>query len=249
MKSAAGLGLFLILFSFTSMAADLMPGSSIDINGGAAIMSTSLTGTGFAADTSGTTGLSYGGNLGYAWSKGSCLHFKYSESGAQFSPPATISPSKIKATQSEFTFYGIFQPFEDSGAKNLRFGLGYTQLIYAVDSNSPAIITTQRSQGLDLLVENDFDINDKYNMTAMGLLYLPHQFAESDSHTGFNPKYLGIEGGLRFNWNTREDLKTYLALVYRLDQVSFEGTGNRGVTGGTDTRTTIKILAGVNFEL
>ncbi len=223
-------------------------GYSVDLQAGLSSLAAKLEGDGFASDLTADQGLAYGVDLGYGWNNGFRLHLKYNRADGTFDPPASTTPETVDAKRTEYGLYGDMAPFQESRLSGLRLGLGYTIMIYEAEASTPPVVTEQHTQGLMLSAAHDVHFNDHWSLTVKGLLYLPHSFNEKNISTGTNPKYMGRELDLFINWKLREDLKLYLAMLYRQDIVHFDGSSSRGVTGATDTRTTIQYPIGVRFD-
>lgn len=237
-----------LILSVTANADPASPGISADLQGGFSSLAVKLEGEGFASDLMADQGMTYGADFGYGWNSGFRLHLKYSQAEGQFDPSTLVTPATVDGKRTEYRLYGIMAPFEDTAFKGLRIGMGYSLVNYEVVANSPAVITEQHSQGVSLLAEHDITFSEKWYASVKGLIYLPHNFNEKTAVTGYNPKYFGRELGLHLNWKLQEDLRIYLAVSYRQDVVHFDGTGTRGVSGATDTRTTILYPIGVRFD-
>lgn len=226
----------------------LVNGYNVEGQFGFALMATQLEGTGFAGDLSSEQGRTYGGSFGRDWERGYKLRLRYSTSSADFDPPSTVSPSIIAGSRTEYSVYGASNLGPEGWQENTWLGLGYAHLQYHFDDSSPAIATKQSSRGLTLLAGHDCWWDSGWSLSTMAMLYLPHQFSEKDANSGFNPNQLGYEAEVRLRNLLREDLIAFIGVRYRVDTVGFDGTGSRGVTGATDTRTELTIPIGFNFS-
>ncbi len=172
----------------------------------------------------------------------------YNHVSAEFDPPSAITPATVNGKRTEYRLYVMARPLQNPSLSGLRMGLGYSLLNYTVDASTPSIITEQHSQGLSLMAEHDVNFNEKWFSTLKLLFYLPHSFREKNVSTGFNPKYTGTEIVAQINWELKKNLRLYFATIFRTDTVRFDGTGTRGVTGGTDSRTTLILPVGMHFD-
>jgi hypothetical protein len=236
---------FTALFSTATYADTIIPGYTTDLQVGSKNMATVVSGSGYTANVGGPASTSYLVDFGYAWTRGVRIHVGYSSASTNFRSPTGATPATFKVTQTDTELYSLFQVRETS---DLKLGLGYKGTGYNADSVSPVAVTTQRVQGLKLLVEDDFTFTDNWSLTARGEIFLPHSISESTTYTGYSPNYMGYVIGSRLNWRLSEVALINLGVYYRSDRVNYVGTGTRGTTNGIDTRNTTFIPLGIRFE-
>lgn len=239
----------MLIFAYPCFAQDVLnSGLRVEGNFGMSSMSSKLEGTGFSADQKNSAGTTFGGNVSFGWPNGFRVFAKFQQTEAQMDTPTSVTPDKIDARREETSIYVLANMSEDSSKSPFRLGIGYALLNYSVDSTTPVLMTTQSSQGLMLMGEKDFEVGESWR-SGLGLsLYLPHTFSEQNTNTGFNPRFVGLEFSGRIAYVLREDIQIYLMPVLRQDTVKFDGSGNRGVTGGIDSRTTILIPLGMRVD-
>lgn len=238
----AFLSIFICLASY---ADTIIPGYTTDLQVGSSGMATNLSGSSYTASASGPASTSYLVDIGYAWTRGIRLHASYASASTNFNSPTGATPSTFKVSQTDTELYSLFQVKETS---DLKLGLGYKGTGYNADSVSPVVVTTQRVQGLMLVLEDDFNFTDNWSLTARGEIFLPHSISESTTFTGYSPNYMGYVAGTRVNWRLNEITLLNLGVYYRSDRVNYVSTGTRGTTNGIDTRNTTFIPVGIRFE-
>lgn len=218
-------------------------GLSIDLNGGLGILQTKLDGNGFAGEMPSSNGTSYGTNIRYTWAVENVdLGLKYNHASADFDGPSTVTPRSVQMDRDQYSLYstvGIGDSF--------RLGAGYSMVNYAVDEQSPNLVTEQQSHGLSVFVEDSFYFNEKFYSTLNLEIYVPGSLTERPVQSGFNPKYLGLELGYFLFWQKNEDISFYLGASYRQDSVHFDGEGGRGTVDAIDTRTYINVPVGLRW--
>lgn len=240
----------LLIFMATAVHAEEVAnsGPSLDFQAGLSTLNAKLDGEGFSTDVGGDQGLTYGADISYGWASGFRLHLKYSQAGGKFDAPTGTTPASIDATRTEYMLAGTFSPWESGRLSKLRVGAGYGMVNYVVDESSPVVVTSQYSRGISAMAQHDFDFSEKWGLGLKALFYMPHAFNEKEVTTGTNPKYWGQELSAQVNWQLKEDLRVYVAMVYRTDTIRFDGTGTRGVTAATDTRTMMLYPVGLKLD-
>lgn len=224
-------------------------GMSIELFGGASMMSSKLEGKGFAGELPSTSGTNYGAILSRGWAKqGIRTNLRYRRASVGFDGPSTVTPNRIGATRNEYSLLVLFNPTGESSFSSFHYGMGYNLVQYSVDRNTPAILTDQTSHGFSILVGKDFRWSDKWSSSADFTLYAPNNLSEGATPSGFNGRFLGLELELQIVYKLQEDFALYLGGDYRHEQASFTGTGARGTTGAKDIRTIISFPVGMRWD-
>lgn len=243
------IGIFSVFFLIPHALAEdvLNSGFKVDLQYGISQMSGKLEGDGFAGDNKATSGSFMGGHFSYGWVNGLRANFKYGKSTADLDTPTPVTPSKVSADREETSIY-LTQNLTGEDKNAVRVGAGYTILNYNVDASTPPILTEQHVHGLTLISEMDYFLNDQWFSTFGFSLFMPNNFNEKDVSSGYNPRYWAGELSVQLNWVVQENFRIYLKGIYRHDQVKFDGTGSRGTTNASDTRTTILLPLGVSYD-
>lgn len=238
-----------LLFSPLALAEDFgSEGFSLDIGGGLSYMDAQLEGTGFAGKLPSTQGMAYGAVVSRGWSKrGMKLSLKYNQAQADMDAPSTVTPSSISAVRSEYGL-SLLATASETFLGSFRYGAGYQVVQYAVDDNTPALITDQTTYGFAIYLERDIQFSEKWFSTLDLSVYAPNNFSERDANSGFNARFLGLGIGYQLNFKVKEELAIYLGVDYRRDAVGFSGTGARGTTNARDTRTLISVPVGIRWD-
>jgi hypothetical protein len=224
------------------------PGNFIALHSGYGIQSSSLTGTGFNSDLSGAMGLIYGAEISHqSANTGIRYSLKFENASAEQEAPAGVTPADITVLREEYRFVASI-PTWNSGGEDLRLGIGYSFLqTGATDTLPNNVMTKQSSQGVILNAAYQVKVNPEWSVGTEVLLYLPHKVQESPQVTGYNPNFVGAEVKILVDYTFSEQLVGFIGASYRMDQVSYEGTVDRGVTDGHDSRNLFAIPVGLKI--
>lgn len=226
----------------------LNPGNFLALHSGYGVHSSSLTGTGFNSDLSGAMGLIYGAEFSHLSETGIQFRIKYDKATADQEAPAGITPTNITVTREEFRFLASVSAWESGEPDILRLGAGYSFIQNgATDTLPNNVLTKQSSQGLILNATSLYKFNPLWSLESEVLIYLPHKVQESPQVTGYNPNFVGAEIKFAVDYVFSEQLVGFIGASYRLDQVSYEGTVDRGVTNGQDSRTLLAFPVGLKI--
>lgn len=238
----------LLLIGF-SASAQVEEGRYIGIQSGYGILSSSLSGAGFNSDLPGKGGLLYGVDLSYQnQDSGTQYNLKYDKVAADLTAPSGITPTSLSISREELRFAVSIAPWDSGTFENVRLGIGYALLETGGTNTSPNnVLTNQASQGLLLNASHKMKIKSEWSLLSELAIYLPHQVKESQQATGYNPKFIGYELKFSSEYPLSDDIVGFAGISYRTDQVSYDGSVNRGVTGGQDTRTLIAIPVGIKI--
>lgn len=228
----------------------LAPQNFIALYSGYGVHSSSLTGTGFNSDLSGAMGLIYGVELSHQRSESGIRYiFRYDNATADQAAPAGVTPTDISVRREEFRVMASIPTWNSGAGEDLRLGVGYSLLQTGATATSPNnVLTEQNSQGVVLNAIYHTVFNSEWSTATEVLIYLPHKIEESPQVTGTNPNFVGAELKLLVDYVFSENLTGFIGASYRLDQVSFEGTGSRGVTNGQDGRNFFALPVGIKFR-
>lgn len=240
----------LLLFTgFSTFAQSVDEGRYIAIQSGYGILSSSLSGTGFNSDLPNKGGFLYGVNLSYQnQDSGTQYNLQYDKVAVDLSAPSGVTPASLSIFRQELRFTVSIAPWDSGSFENLRLGVGYAILETGGTNTSPNnVLTNQSSQGLLLNASYKMKIKSDWLVLPEILIYLPHQVKESQQVTGYNPKFIGYELKVSGEHPLSDDIVGYAGISYRTDQVSYDGSVNRGVTRGQDTRNLITIPVGIKI--
>lgn len=213
-------------------------------------LSSKLTGSGFNSELPTNGGLVYGLEVGYQ-DKGreSQYSLKYEKISVDQNTAAGITPNAITIYREEIRFLYSFAPWEQSKLDKLRFQVGYAVLTSGGSNTSPNnILTKQQSRGVLLGTSYIYDFPSNWKLTPQILFYLPHSVKESQQVTGYNVTYLGIELKVSLDYVYSDKLTFNTGITLRNDTASFDGSVDRGVTNGKDSRDYFFIPVGVKFN-
>lgn len=241
--------LITLLFLGHSAAAQIEDGRSIAIQYGYGVLSSNLSGAGFNSSLPEKAGPLYGVDLTYQNQESEIqYHFKYDKVAVQMPAPSGVTPTNLSVFHEDLRFGASVVPGDSGGLENLRLGIGYSILSAGGTNTAPNnVLTKQSSQGLFVSSSYKMKIETDWSLISEFSLYLPHQVKESQQVTGYNPKFIGYELKLTADYPLFDDINGYAGISYRTDQVSYDGSVNRGVTGGQDTRTLIAIPIGIKI--
>lgn len=239
----------LMFVSLSAHAQSVEEGRYIGIHSGYGILSSSLSGSGFNSDLPGKGGLLYGIDFSYQNPDSSMQYnLKYDKAAVDQTAPSGVTPTNLSVFREEFRFGVSFAPWDSGRFENLRIGFGYGILQTGATDTSPNnVLTKQSSQGLLFNASYKMKLKSDWSMLSEFLIYLPHQIKESQQITGYNPKFIGAELKLLAEYPLSDDIVGFAGASYRMDQVSYDGSVSRGVTGGQDTRTQIAIPVGIKI--
>jgi hypothetical protein len=239
----------LLLTSFSVNAQSVEDGRYVGIHSGYGILSSSLSGSGFNSDLPGKGGLLYGIDFSYQNpDSGAQYNLKYEKTAVDQAAPSGVTPTNLSIFREEFRFAVSFAPWDSGKFENLRIGFGYGILQTGATETLPNnVLTKQSSQGLLFNVSYKMKMKSDWSMLSEFLIYLPHQIRESQQVTGYNPKFLGAELKLLAEFPLSDDIVGFAGASYRMDQVNYDGSVSRGVTGGQDTRTLLAIPVGIKI--
>lgn len=236
----------IIFFGAPALCQIIDDGRYVSAYGGYGILSSELSGSGFNTELPSRGGLSYGADISYqrpdsdAW-----FDLSYAKTSVDQSAPNGVTPQQISTYLEDWRF--IFS-FAIPNSDKFRIGLGYGFLKSGGTSTSPNnVLTTQTSQGLIVNASYIWQLKTNLELRSGLLIYLPHQVSESDQVTGHNPRYLGAEAKVSMEYVLSGPFVAFTGVSYRRDQVSFSGTGSRGVSGGKDVRTIWTIPLGIKI--
>ncbi len=240
----------LLMFAgFSARAQSVEEGRYVGIHTGYGILSSKLSGSGFNSDLPEKGGLLYGIDFSYQNpDSGTQYNLKYDKAGVDQSAPAGVTPTNLSVFREEFRFVISFAPWDSGRFENLRFGFGYGILQTGATDTSPNnVLTKQSSQGLLFNTSYKMKLKSDWSLLSEFLIYLPHQIKESQQVTGYNPKFIGAELKFSAEYPLSDDIVGFAGASYRMDQVSYDGSVSRGVTGGQDTRTQFAIPVGIKI--
>lgn len=240
----------LFLFaSFSAYAQSVDEGKYIAVSSGYGILSSSLSGSGFNSDLPNRGGLIYGVEFSYQNPDSETQYnLKYDKNTVNQTAPSGVTPADLSVFREEFRFVVSISPWDSGRFENLRLGLGYGILQTGATNTSPNNVSTkQSSQGLLLNALYKTKLKSDWSMLSEFLIYLPYQVKESEQITGYNPKFIGAEIKFIAEYPLSDDIVGFAGASYRMDQVSYDGSVSRGVTGGQDTRTQLAIPVGIKI--
>lgn len=240
--------LFLFFIFSEVNAQDASDNRYISLFTGYGALSSQLTGSGFNADMPAKGAMLYGLEASYQPKNDYNQYIlKYEKISADQDSPSGVSPSKITTSREEIRFLFKFSPWDSGKFEKLRLGIGYAFLESDGTITSPNnVVTKQNSQGIVLNGSYVFEVHDII-LTPEISFYLPHRFRESQQTTGYNPNYIGFELKLNAEHAFTDSLMGFIGVTYRLDTVSFDGSGDRGVTSAKDERTYFSIPMGIKI--
>lgn len=239
----------LILTSFSAHAQSVEEGRYIGLQSGYGILSSSLSGSGFNSDLPGKGGLLYGVDFSYQNpDSGTQYNLKYDKAAVDQTAPSGVTPTSLSVFREEFRFVVSISPWDSGRFENLHIGFGYGILQTGATDTSPNnVLTKQSSQGLLFNAAYKMKMKSDLSLLSEFLIYLPHQIKESQQITGYNPKFIGAELKFSAEYPLSDDIVGFGGVSYRIDQVSYDGSVSRGVTGGQDTRTQLAIPVGIKI--
>ncbi len=234
---------------FSASAQSVEEGRYIGIHSGYGILSSSLSGSGFNSDLPGKGGLLYGIDFSYQNPDGSTQYnLKYDKAAVDQTAPSGVTPTNLSVFREEFRFVIYFLPWDSGRFENLRIGFRYGSLQTGANDTSPNnVLTKQSSQGLLFNAAYKMKLKSDWTLLSEFLIYLPYQIKESSQITGYNPKFIGAEIKFLAEYPLSDDIVGFAGASYRMDQVSYDGSVSRGVTGGQDTRTQLAIPVGIKI--
>ncbi|MBX3034495.1 MAG: hypothetical protein KF865_11275 [Bdellovibrionaceae bacterium] len=235
-------------FSWTVHAqSSIEEGRFVSLYSGYGMLSSDLSGSGFNSNLPARGAGIFGASASYQGSESNArFSVDYNRIAASYNSPSGISPGSISLTREEFSFLATFAPWENGKVENLRLGIGYEYLKSAGSDTLPNnVVNRQTSQGILLSLSYLEKFGSDFSLLGEIRLYLPHQISEGPQTTGYNPKMMGEEARLIGEYLFSESMSVFTGVTYRQDQVSFDGSVDRGVTGGRDTRTLIAFPVGL----
>lgn len=243
------LTLTILFLSPALFAQSIEEGRSISAYSGYTLQSSKLSGTGFNSELPGKGSLLYGFDFSYQGQQNPTRYiFKYSTANGEQSAPSGLSPSKLTVQREEYSFQASLALWDSGILENLRLGLGYAYLQSGATDTSPNnVLTKQTTQGVLFGLSYTSKFSSDLSLISDFLIYLPHQFNESSQVTGYNTRYIGTEIKFVAEYLFADNAAVFGGMIYRLDQASFDGSVNRGVTGGVDARTVFTIPIGLKF--
>ncbi len=159
-----------------------------------------------------------------------------------------MTPTNLTLFREEFGFVISISPWDSGNFENLSLGLGYGILQTGATETAPNnLLTKQSSQGLRFNAVHKTKLKSDWSILSEYLIYLPHQIKESQQITGYNPKFISAELKFLAEYPITDDIVGFVGASYRIDQVSYDGSVSRGVTGGVDTRTQVAIPVGIKI--
>lgn len=239
----------LLLIPATLFAQTIEEGRYISVYSGYSLQSSKLSGTGFNSELPGKGSLLYGFDFSYQGQQNPTRYiFKYNTSNGEQSAPSGLTPSNLSVHREEYMFQTSLALWDSGALENLRIAIGYAYLQSgATDTTPNNVLTKQSTQGAILSLSYASKISSDLVLVSDFLIYLPHQLSESSQVTGYNPRYFGAELRLNAEYMLTDNAAVFGGISYRSDQASFDGSVNRGVTGGVDTRTAFSIPIGLKF--
>lgn len=239
----------MMLASFSARAQSVEEGRYIGLQSGYGMLSSSLSGSGFNSDLPGKGGLLYGIDFSYQQPDSEIQYnLKYDKTSVDQTAPSGVTPTSLSVFREEFRFVISISPWDSGRFENLRIGFGYGILQTGATDTSPNnVLTKQSSQGLLFNATYKTKLKSDWSVLSDFLIYLPHQIKESQQITGYNPKFIGVELKFLAEYPLSDDIIGFAGASYRIDQVSYDGSVSRGVTGGQDTRTQLAIPVGIKI--
>lgn len=253
MTTTWSLILTIFLFSCAALAQEVpsaspkSDGRYVGIQAGYGNLSSKLSGDGFNSELKGASGLLYGVEASYQ-EPDSDVHYnlKYDKISGDQSAPSGVTPKMVSVFREDLRYVVSLAPWEEGFRRNFRVGFGYGMLVTgATDTLPNNVLTKQESQGFIAMISHRTGAQTDWSMTSEFLVYLPHQIKESTQVTGYNPKYLGAEFNVRAEHTMEGRFSGFAGARYRIDQVSYDGTVNRGVTNAQETRSLLAIFFGM----
>lgn len=239
----------MMLASFSTKAQSVEEGRYVGLQSGYGMLSSSLSGSGFNSDLPNKGGLLYGIDFSYQNSDSETQYnLKYDKTSVDQMAPSGVTPTSLSVFREDFRFVISISPWDSGKFENLRIGFGYGILQTGATNTSPNnVLTKQSSQGLLFNASYKMKLKSDWSMLSEFLIYLPHQIKESQQITGYNPKFIGAEIKFLAECPLSDDIVGFAGASYRMDQVSYDGSVSRGVTGGQDTRTQLAIPIGIKI--
>lgn len=241
----------LIFFFYISnaYAYSLSEDSYVSLFSGYGALASELSGSGFNSELPVNTGALYGIEASYQpESSFNQYILKYQKTSGDQNSPNGITPVSISTSREELRLLTQFSPWDSGIFENVKIGIGYAFLGSHGSVTSPnAVVTNQNSQGVILSAACVFEISDDMVVMPETSIYLPHRLSESQTSTGHNPNFIGLELGAKIENSLTNNVHGFIGAIYRLDEVSFDGTGDRGVTNGKDTRTYFSAPVGLKI--
>lgn len=241
----------LILFFFISNANaySLNEDSYVSLFSGYGVLASELSGSGFNSDLPANGGTLYGIEGSYQPDSSFNQYlFKYERIAVDQNSPNGISPENMSTSREELRLLTKFSPWDSGILENVKIGVGYAFLASKGSATLPnAVVTNQHSQGVILNAAYVFEISDDTVVMPEASVYLPHRFSESLKSTGHNPNYIGLEVGSKIESTFTDNIHGFIGAIYRIDEVSFDGAGDRGVTNGNDTRIYFSVPVGLKI--
>lgn len=250
--TAVKLILTMSLFSCAALAQEKASSAKMDgryfaIQSGYGNLSSKLSGEGFNSELKGASGLLYGVKASYQEPE-SDVHYtlSYDKISADQSAPSGVTPNMVAVSREELKYVVSLAPWNEGFRRNFRVGFGYSILETGAKDTLPNnVLTKMSSQGFVATFSHTTEAMSAWPVLSEILVYLPHQVKESSQVTGYNPKYLGGEFNVSFEHAMDSNIIGFFGARYRMDQVSFEGSVNRGVTDGIETRVLTAIFFGI----
>lgn len=235
--------------SFLAHAELADEGKYISLQSGYGLLSSNLSGSGFNSNLPSKGNVLYGIDFSYQNANSDIRYnLKYDRISVDQNAPAGVTPTKLSVYREELRFMISILPWDSGHFENLRIGFGYGILHTGATDTSPNnVLTKQSSQGLLFNATHKMKLKSDWSMLSEFLIYLPHQIKESQQITGYNPKFIGSELKFLAEYSLADDLIGFAGASYRIDQVSYDGSVSRGVTGGQDTRTQLAIPIGIKI--
>lgn len=242
--------ILLLFFIFSKVnAQSVSENRYISLFTGYGALSSQLTGSGFNAELPAKGGMLYGLEASYQPKNDYNQYLlKYERISVEQDSPGGVSPSTMSTFREEIRFMFKFSPWDSGKLEKLRLGIGYALLESGGTITSPNnVITKQSSQGIVLNGSYDFEAPHDIILTPEVSLYLPHRFSESQQSTGYSSNYVGIELKLNIEHAFTDSIQGFFGISYRVDKVSFDGSGDRGVTSAKDERTYFSVPVGIKI--
>lgn len=239
----------MMLVGSSAYAQSVEEGRYIGLQSGYGMLSSSLSGSGFNSDLPDKGGLIYGIDFSYQNPDSETQYnLKYDKTSVDQTAPTGVTPTSLSVFREEFRFVISISPWDSGKFENLRIGFGYGILQTGATNTSPNnVLTKQSSQGLLFNASYKMKLKSDWSMLSEFLIYLPHQIKESQQITGYNPEFIGAEIKFLAECPLSDDIVGFAGASYRMDQVSYDGSVSRGVTGGQDTRTQLAIPVGIKI--
>jgi hypothetical protein len=129
-------------------------------------------------------------------------------------------------------------------------GAGATLQLETADkfSENNKLMTNNISLGPSAFLKWGHQLSDRFSIGAQALLSIPLYIQEYGKETGYYKNGYHLLAGILFNFFISKNLSLSIGLLSENQERSFEGEGERGVTDGVLSYTSVSFPVGVMYE-